>query len=221
MGQGRHTIWIAVVVCAGVLAGCSGPTGPAGAPGKDGTNGAPGSAGPPGPQGDAGPPGAANVVYSPWEFATNNQNVTIDGSLLNSADLAAPGLTTGFMQTGVVLVYFTFGFGVFPMPYTSFAGGKLNTMSFIPCLGTDLTVKDGTILITRFTGDNTASVTLSSILEYRYVLIPGGQPTDGGTPVSPLRAPGMPDGSLYRLGDGTTIDLRDYGQVQAAFSIPD
>jgi hypothetical protein len=33
------------------------------------------------------------------------------------------------------MVYFTFGEGIFPLPYTSYAGGKANTISFIPNVG--------------------------------------------------------------------------------------
>jgi len=73
------------------------------------------------------------------------------------------------LNKGLVLVYFTYGAGTFPLPYTSFAGGKASTMSFIPAAGK--------IFILRFTHDNSNSVPLSSVLYYRYIIIPGGVAT--------------------------------------------
>jgi hypothetical protein len=141
-----------------ILTGCSkGSTGPAGAQGPAGQQGA---------AGPAGPAGTANVTYSDWNYATNFRDTTIDGSLLNVADLAAPSITANDLDSATFAVYFTFGSGIFPLPYTSDAGGKANTMSFLP--------EVGKMLITRFTADNSASVHLSVILQYRFIIIPGG-----------------------------------------------
>ena len=125
-----------------------------------------GDQGPAGPQGADGAVGTANVIYSAWKYATNFNDTTIDNSALKAGYVAAPSLTTSILNSGTVLLYFTYGGGTFNLPYTSNAGGKPNTISFTPMLNK--------ILVTRFTHDNTNSVALSTLLQYRYVIIPGG-----------------------------------------------
>src|SRR6218665_445470 len=133
-----------------------------------------------GPAGPQGPAGTANVIYSAWKYATGFNDSTIDNSSLKVGYVAAPSLTSSILSTGTVIVYFTYGGGNFVLPYTSYAGGKPNTISFVPMLNK--------ILITRFTHDNTNSVALSTLLQYRYIIIPGG--------VSGGRGP-LPDYSDY------------------------
>lgn len=125
-----------------------------------------GPAGPVGPTGATGPAGTANVIYSGWNYAINFRDTTVDNSALKIADLAAPSLTTSILNSGNVMVYFTYGGGVLALPYTSNAGGKDNTISYFPRLGR--------FIITRFTADNSGSIPLSTLLQYRYVIIPGG-----------------------------------------------
>jgi len=140
-----------------------GDTGPAGATGATGAAGAAGATGPTGP---AGATGSANVVYSAWGYATNFRDSVIDNSNVKVANVAAPAIVDSILQKGLVLVYFTFGAGIFDLPYTSDAGGKANTISFLP--------QKGNILITRFTLDNSNTITLSTLLQYRYIVVPGG-----------------------------------------------
>ena len=112
------------------------------------------------------PAASAQVIYSGWNYAANFRDSTIDGSAVNVADLAiSPSIPPGYINDANVGVYFTFGSGTYPMPYTSYAGNKTNTMWFIP--------EADKILILRFTHDNTNSIKLSSLLQYRYVIIPG------------------------------------------------
>ncbi|HTH81831.1 MAG TPA: hypothetical protein VL490_02775, partial [Mucilaginibacter sp.] len=87
--------------------------------------------------------------------------------------------------------YLNFGAGVFPMPYTSYAGGIANTISYLPM--------QGKVLITRFTADNSASITLSTIIQYRYVIIPGG----------------------VNIGLNNHVNLKDYEAVRKYYRIPD
>jgi hypothetical protein len=112
-------------------------------------------------------PGSKGIYYSGWTYATNFRDSVIDNSSEHLATLAAPALTQNYVNSAALLVYFTFGSGEFPMPYTSNAGGKASTISFIPQVGR--------FLITRFTFDNTDSINLSTGLQYRYVVIPAGQ----------------------------------------------
>lgn len=204
--------------------GQTGATGATGANGTNGTNGTPGSkilngtVTPPadlgavgdyyldktsynlyGPKTDTGwgvalpLKGTANVIYSGWNYAKNFRDTTIDNSALRIADLAAPALSTTVLNSANIQVYFTFGGGVFPLPYNSYAGGKLNTISYIP--------RFGRFTFTRFSADNSNSVALSTFLQYRYVIIPGG------TAVS--------------LAKENKLDLKDYQAVQKYFGIGD
>ncbi|WP_224746674.1 hypothetical protein [Mucilaginibacter rigui] len=135
--------------------------------------------------------GTANVIYSGWNYAVNFRDTTADNSAVKAADLLAPTLSTDILNKGTVQVYFDFGGGVYALPYTSNAGGKLNTMAYWPRLKH--------FIITRFTADNSNSVALSSILQYRYVIIPGG------TAVSVAKK----------------VDINNYEAVKRAYNIPD
>lgn len=153
-----------------VFVACSkGNTGPAGATGPQGGTGAQGpkgDSGATGKQGSKGDTGTANVIWSAWNTATNIRDSTIDGSLDVVANLAAPSLTSAYLNNATIYVYATWGAGVFPLPYTSYAGAKTSTLSFIP--------EAGRILITRFTIDNTASLSINPLMQFRFVIIPGG-----------------------------------------------
>lgn len=135
--------------------------------------------------------GTANVLYSGWNVAVNFRDTTADNSVLKAADLLAPNLSNEILNGGLVQVYFTFGGGVYALPYTSNAGGKLNTMSYWPRLKH--------FIITRFTADNSNSIPLSSFLQYRYVIIPGGVATAAAK----------------------KIDINNYEAVKKAYNIPD
>jgi hypothetical protein len=139
------------------LTGDQGPAGPGGGAGP---------VGPAGPTGSTGPTGIANVIYSGWVYASGFTDAAIDHSNLAVGYVKAPGITTTILNAGTVLIYMTYGGGAFPLPYTSHAGGKPGTINFIPM--------PGKILITRFAHDNSNSVVLSTILQYRYIIIPGG-----------------------------------------------
>jgi hypothetical protein len=145
-----------------------------------------------GPAGPQGPAGTANVIYSTWKYATNFNDSTIDNSKIKVGYVAAPSLTSTILNSGMVMVYFTYGAGNFTLPYTSNAGSKVNTISYTPMLNK--------ILITRFAHDNSNSVSLSTLLQYRYILIPGG--VSGG-----------------RLA--TPVDYSDYSAVCRYYGIPE
>jgi hypothetical protein len=142
-------------------------------------------------RGPAGVAGTANVQYSGWNYATNLRDSIIDGSNEGIMNLTSTSLTQSILDNGTVMVYLTFGAGVFPMPYTSGAGGKTSTVSFIPQVGR--------MLITRYTADNSNSVPLSTLLQYRYILIPGGV-------------------SIAALHH---VNLNDYEAVKRFYRIPD
>jgi hypothetical protein len=80
----------------------------------------------------------------------------------------ATTFTTQFLNTAKILAYFRIpgDQNIFPLPYSSNAGGSANTMSFLPA--------PGKIFYTRFTHNNSGSIGVSSSLQYRWVAIPGG-----------------------------------------------
>lgn len=131
--------------------------------------------------------GSANVVYSGWQLASSYmRDSTIDATNIKVRYIPAP-LTTDLLAKGVVMVYMDYGGGTFPLPYTSLAAGKASTITFQP-------IKNK-LAIYRITHDGTNSINLSSLIRYRYVIIPGGVMA-----------------SLKRKG----IDLNDFSRVEMA-----
>ncbi|HEY2053241.1 MAG TPA: hypothetical protein VGH14_04825 [Solirubrobacterales bacterium] len=113
--------------------GAQGDPGPQGSPGTRGPEGKEGLEGKAGTEGKAGPegePGTADVIYSEWAFATAKSPELLDGTWANVATLNAPALTSQDIADASIQVYTTFGNEPFPLPYTSNAGGKLNTISY-------------------------------------------------------------------------------------------
>jgi hypothetical protein len=135
--------------------------------------------------------GSSAILYSGWQYAKAFSDTTVDNSALRVGYITAKSLTTSILNSGTVLVYLTYGGSVFPLPYNSFAGGKNNTINFMPLFNR--------IVITRFTADNSKSVALSTLLQYRYVVIPSGK----------------------LVGSMPKIDLNNYELVKKTFNIPD
>lgn len=117
---------------------------------------------------DAAPAGSS-VLTSDWFTLPASVNTTIDDSLLRQTSGDIPAFTATALAQYEIHVYMTFGFGglTVPLPYTSNAGLKVNTISY--------SVAPGKLYIMRFTHDNSASVPLSTVLKYRYVMTPRGQ----------------------------------------------
>lgn len=145
-----------ILVIAGLtlisLFACSKKEGPQGPAGTNGTNGLDGN---------------ANVYYSEWAMLGQAwRDTTIDGSLLKYNYILASVLNQNMIDSAAVLVYMKFADQIHPLPYTSYAGGIANTMGYFMGLGK--------IYLTRFTHDNSGSIGASSVLQFRYVVIPGG-----------------------------------------------
>jgi hypothetical protein len=128
--------------------------------GTDGVNGVDGQAGP------AGAAGTANVIYSAWLTAPTAVAEIIDGTSGMSTSINAPQLSEDILSKGTILVYVSFGSGTYALPYTSTAGGFVNTITAIS------TAKK--IKLFRFRHDQAATVNLPTSLSWRYILIPGG-----------------------------------------------
>jgi len=122
-----------------------------------------------GTDGQAGTPeatGTANVIYSAWLTAPVAAVESVDGTSGMSTSLVAPELTEDILSEGTVLVYVSFGSGTFSLPYTSTAGGFVNTITAIPSLKK--------IKLFRFRHDQAATVNIPTSLSWKYILIPGG-----------------------------------------------
>ncbi|MCC9062826.1 hypothetical protein [Flavobacterium piscisymbiosum] len=139
--------------------------------GTDGVNGVDGQAGP------AGATGTANVIYSAWLTAPTAVAETIDGTSGMSTSINAPQLSEDILAKGTVLVYVSFGSGTYTLPYTSTAGGFVNTITAIS------TAKK--IKLFRFRHDAGGTVNLPTSLSWRYILIPGGVAATTGKAAKP------------------------------------
>jgi len=128
--------------------------------GIDGTNGVDGQAGAPGA------PGTANVIYSAWLTAPTAAAEIVDGTSGMSTSINAPQLSEDILAKGTVLVYVSFGSGTFSLPYTSTAGGFVNTLTAVSTLKK--------IKLFRFRHDQGGTVNIPTSLSWRYILIPGG-----------------------------------------------
>jgi hypothetical protein len=103
-----------------------------------------------------------NTTSSPWEFASAPTVTIIDGTQLQLETISAPSITATALADSSISIYMTFGGNEIPLPYTSFAGGKANTISY--------QLVPGQIIITRFTHDDSATIGFSAALQFRYVI---------------------------------------------------
>lgn len=147
-----------------------GETGPAGPQGPQGEQGAQGPQGEEGPQGEQGDPGTANVIYSDWFESEFDNDIIATGSSFN---VSVPDLTQEIIDQGVVLV---FGRNdpvlgtddVFHLPHII----SSNYYSF--------RLEDVETLVITVSSLDGVSVGIPFFEDYRYVIIPGGQPADDG-----------------------------------------
>lgn len=150
------------------LKGDVGPQGPEGQQGPQGPEGQQGSQG---PEGQPGADGNANVIVSEWKNSTTPKDTIIDGTSTKVATVLAPELTDEVIQKSAILVYLDFGGGIFPLPYTSNAGGRTSTISFFP--------KQRKIRPTRVVHDGGNLLPLGNQIYYKYVIIPQGTVSKG------------------------------------------
>ncbi|MEZ0005071.1 hypothetical protein ABH942_000414 [Flavobacterium sp. 28YEA47A] len=126
--------------------------------GKDGLNGTNGE------------PGTANVIYSNWLNRPDGVEATIDGTTGMVYSYSVPQITNEILNSGAILVYLQFGSGeIFPLAYTSRAGGIVNTVEAVPSVGN--------LKILRYRHDGmTPAIQLGFTVKIRYIIIPGGAP---------------------------------------------
>jgi hypothetical protein len=184
--------------------GPQGPTGPGGAAGATGATGATGPQGPIGPQGPQGVPGTANVIYSSWAVSPGLfRDTTMDQTLYNITDFAAPSLSQTILDNGVINVYMRIStLGPYQLPYSSYTSNAPSTIHYL--------AKPNRIFITRHNLNQNVEaghIHLGPSLEYRYVLIPGA--------VSGGRITGV-GGTTYTVDE---VKAMSYDEVRRAFNI--
>ncbi|MBC9931820.1 collagen-like triple helix repeat-containing protein [Chitinophaga qingshengii] len=147
-----------------------GDAGPAGQQGQKGDKGDKGDTGAGGSKGD---PGTANVIYSDWlDVPFKPDTVHMAGGRIDTigwyAGISAPKLSVSLLTSGEVKVYINLGTAadpvVAPLPYNEGNGIYIRYVAFKESLQLDANVNAGTYL-------NNAG---AKVLQYRYILIPGG-----------------------------------------------
>ncbi|WP_410484681.1 hypothetical protein [Spongiivirga sp. MCCC 1A20706] len=156
--------------------GEQGPIGPAGPQGEQGPAGQDGADGEDGAQGEQGEPGTANVIYSDWIPSGFDDPITDD---FDQFELDVPQLNETLQNSGVILVYARVGTLIYPIPITFFGtiGENYNWRL--------LTINDDIIAVRINSTDGGAIGSPFLNGEYRYVLIPGGQPASSGKQTPP------------------------------------
>lgn len=151
--------------------GATGPVGPAGPQGEQGEVGADGADGDQGEQGDS---GTANVIYSPWidsEFDLNIISTSASFSIFTIA------LTEDIIEEGVILVYGR----TFPAPITE----DTDVYALPMVLGAARqqsyyyrAEEVGELVISVAANEEGDPAGVPFFGEYRYIFIPGEQPTN-------------------------------------------
>lgn len=166
---------IFLIVLSFSLAGisCEGPEGPTGHQGPQGETGA---QGPEGPQGEE---GTANVIYSDWtEFDSSNWTDAHSefGQTRREYPIEVPEIDEEILAIGTVQLYVripsVLGDTVFPLPWIyGLTKGNAQVMGF--------ELDPGMIIINfhDLVDDSDDPGTFGDVVEYRYVVIPGGMAT--------------------------------------------
>ena len=137
--------------------------------GPEGPTGPEGQQGPQGPEGQQGAPGAdgnANVIVSEWKNFSGAKDSVFDNTAMRVITVEAPELTEDRLENSAILVYLNYGAGAFPLPYTSNAALRISTISFFP--------EKGKIRPFRFVYDGGPLISISSMVKFKYVIIPHG-----------------------------------------------
>ncbi|QLG43796.1 collagen-like protein [Costertonia aggregata] len=154
---------------------CSPEDGEDGAIGPQGIQGEQGPTGPEGPQGEQGEPGTANVIYSGWIDSEFDNNIIATSA---SFSIDAPLMTEDIINTGVILVFgrsnpasITNDTDVYGLPIV-FGAARQQSYYF-------RAEEAGQLYITVAANEEGESVGSPFFGEYRYVLIPGEESTEG------------------------------------------
>lgn len=162
-----------IVLLSVIIFSCSGEDGANGPQGEQGNQGLQGDQGSQGAPGDPGDPGTANVIYSDWFNTEFGNNIVTSSS---SFTTAAPEINAGILNFGTILVYgrrvdLITGNQVYQIPIV-FGAARQQSYYF--------RATDGQIRISVVANEQGQSVGDGAFfVQYRYVIIPGGQNTSG------------------------------------------
>ena len=180
--------------------GEQGPQGPQGEPGQDGAEGAQGE------QGEQGEPGTANVIYSDWIDSEFDDDIFTTSA---SFSIDAPLMTEDIIDEGVILVYGR----SFPAPVTNDTDvyalpvvfGAARQQSYY--YRAETTGQLDIVVVANEEGEPVGNPFFEV---FRYVLIPGGQPTDDSNP-----------GDVTTKREALDYTKMTYEEILEHFNIPE
>lgn len=107
----------------------------------------------------------AKVMYSGWRTVVRMIDTAFDNTRVRAAHIYEPHLTADVIKNSAILVYLDYGQGLYPLPYTSYANNRMSTITFH--------TKLREFVIMRIVYDGGPTMSMSSYIQYRYVIIPG------------------------------------------------
>ncbi|MBV2227707.1 MAG: hypothetical protein KUL85_12680 [Sphingobacterium mizutaii] len=105
------------------------------------------------------------IMYSGWRNVVRMVDTAFDNTRVRAAHIYEPQLTKEVLANSAILVYLDYGQGAYPLPYTSYAINRMSTITFHPKLRE--------LVIMRMAYDGGPTISMSSYILYRYVIIPG------------------------------------------------
>ena len=198
-----NNLFLMLAAAALLLSSC-GKNGDPGPQGPAGPTGAAGATGPAGPTGATGATGSANVIYSAWVTPSTYTKDTVFSTFHFYTDIAATKITQNILDKGTVIVYGKLdGYTTTIWPtdqvsalpivvtYTEGATVYTDTWSSLVTLGN--------VRIDFVDNMNLYNGILNAH-QFRYVIIPG---------------------AVLTAAIKNHVNLKDYGQVRAAFNLKD
>jgi hypothetical protein len=175
-----------------------------GDPGPQGPAGPTGATGPAGPTGATGATGTANVIYSAWVTPATYTKDTVFSTYHFYADIAASKITQDVLDKGTVIVYGKLdGYTT-----TIWPAAQVSALPIVVTYTEGSTVYSDTwsSLVTLgnvridFVDNMNLYGSISNLHQFRYVIIPG---------------------AVLTAAIKNHVNLKDYGQVKAAFNLRD
>ena len=162
-----------IVLLSVIIFSCSGEDGANGPQGPQGEQGLQGDRGSQGDPGDPGDPGTANVIYSDWFNTEFGNNIATSSS---SFTVGAPEINANILNFGTILVYgrrvdLVTGNQVYQIPIVF--GAARQQSYYFRATGGQIRIS----VVANEQGQNVGDGAF--FVQYRYVIIPGGQSTSG------------------------------------------
>ena len=185
-----------LILVAGLIIGCEGPTGPVGPvgpAGEQGLTGLTGAQGPTGLTGEQGADGVANITTTSFIIPSTSSIITSD--FVGSYTQNIPGITRDVANNGLVLIFWELGAGWLALPY-----------SFNLDYGGDLSVDE---VIQMTYGFGIGFVEIVFITSFSSLVT-------SNLPLGPYKVVIIPPTSLGKIA---SADLNDYHSVANALGV--